>query len=282
MNVEALEDKARMMRGEAIKMLFSAQSGHPGSAMSVMDVLTALYFGFEESSDELRVGAGVLRHDSNNSNDPKRDRFLLSNGHACPALYVVLAEAGYFDKAELAELRQLGARVQGHPHRGSLPGVEISSGSLGQGLSVGIGLAYALRLKQSDSMVYVMMSDGEQEEGSLWEAIMYAPKKKLNNLVAIVDKNKFQIDGATKEVMPGLDSLADKYRAFNWDVQEIDGHNFNEILPALMKAKRVNGPAVIISNTVRGKGVSFMEGSEHWHAGAMTEEEYEQAMKDLL
>lgn len=271
MNVSLLEDKAREMRREAIKMLFSAQSGHPGSAMSVMDVLTALYFG-----------DGILRYNSKDVNDPGRDRFLLSSGHACPALYVVLAEAGYFDKSELVELRQLGARVQGHPHRGSLPGVEISSGSLGQGLSVGIGLAYALRLKRSDSVVYVMMSDGEQEEGSLWEAVMYAPKKKLNNLVAIVDKNKFQIDGATEDIMPGLDSLAEKYRAFNWDVQEIDGHNFNEIIPALIKAKQVDGPAVIISHTVRGKGVSFMEGSEHWHAGAMTEEEYQRAMNDLL
>lgn len=271
MNVNVLQEKSRGMRREAIDMFFSAQSGHPGSTMSVMDVLTALYFG-----------DGILKHDSNNINDPERDRFLLSNGHACPALYAVLAEAGYFAKAELNELRQLGARVQGHPHRGSLPGVEISSGSLGQGLSVGIGLAYALKLKQSGSTVYVMMSDGEQEEGSLWEAVMYAPKKKLNNLVAIVDKNKFQIDGATEDVMPGLDSLAEKYRAFNWDVQEIDGHNFNEIVPALMNAKRVDGPAVIISHTVRGKGVSFMEGSEHWHAGAMTEEEHERAMKDLL
>jgi len=282
MNVNMLEEKAREMRREAIDMLYFAQSGHPGSAMSVMDVLAVLYFGDEKLQNEGRVGSGILRYNPKNVNDPERDRFLLSNGHACPALYVVLAEAGYFDRSELNELRQLGSRVQGHPHRGSLPGIEISSGSLGQGLSVGIGLAYALKMKKSDNTVFVMMSDGEQQEGSLWEAVMYAPKKKLSNLVAIIDKNKFQIDGATENVMPGLDSLAEKYRAFNWDVQEIDGHSINEIMPALIKAKRINRPAVIISHTVRGKGVSFMEGSEHWHAGAMTEEEHERAMKDLL
>jgi transketolase len=260
MSEDALPERARRLRREAIEMLYTAQSGHPGSALSTMEMLVALYFGNGMSED---------------------DHFLLSNGHACPALYVVLAEAGRFPKAELKKLRQLGAGVQGHPHRGSLPGVEISSGSLGQGLSVGIGLASALKLAQKDGQVFVMMSDGEQEEGSTWEAVMYAPKQKLDNLIAIVDKNGFQIDGATEEVMPGLDPLADKYRAFNWQVKEIDGHNFDEIFEALAWAKDANGPAVIISRTVRGKGVSFMEHSEHWHAGAISEEQYEQAMQEL-
>jgi transketolase len=152
---------------------------------------------------------------------------------------------------------------------------------LGQGLSVGIGLASALKLSKKSGQVFVMMSDGEQEEGSTWEAVMYAPKQKLDNLIAIVDKNGFQIDGATEEVMPGLDPLADKYRAFNWQVKEIDGHNFTEIFEALAWAKGAEGPAAIISRTVRGKGVSFMENSEHWHAGAISEEQYEQAMEEL-
>jgi len=270
MDTKELTELARRLRRATIDMLFGAQSGHPGSALSVMDVLVALYF------------SGVLKHDPKQSEDPGRDYFLLSNGHACPALYVVLAEAGYFSKGELAHLRQLGAGAQGHPHRGSLPGIEISSGSLGQGLSVGIGLAYALKLGGGGNRVYVMMSDGEQEEGSTWEAVMYAPKKKLDNLIAIVDKNKFQIDGATADVMPGLDPLADKYRAFNWQVQEIDGHSFEEIFAALDRAQVAQGPAVIISHTVRGKGVSFMENSEHWHAGAISEEEREVALKELV
>ena len=269
MKVDELTGMARKLRREAIEMLFVAQSGHPGSAMSTMEVLVALYFG------------GVLRHDPSKPDDPARDYFLLSNGHACPALYVVLAQAGYFGAKELKRLRRLGAGLQGHPHRGSVPGIEISSGSLGQGLSVGIGLAYAAKLAKRDNKVFVMMSDGEQEEGSTWEAVMYAPKKKLENLVAIIDKNQMQIDGATKDVMPGLDPLADKYRAFNWYVQEIDGHNFDEILPALTAATENDRPSVVISRTVRGQGISFMAGSEHWHAGAISEEEYQQANKDL-
>lgn len=250
-------------------MLHAAQSGHPGSALSTMDVLTVLYFG------------GVLQYDAKHPQADERDYFLLSNGHACPALYVVLGEAGYFPKEELQHLRQLGASAQGHPHRGALPGIETSSGSLGQGLSVGIGLAHACKLADKPNTVYVMMSDGEQQEGSTWEAVMYAGKAKLDNVIAIVDKNKFQIDGATEDVMPSLDPLAAKYQAFGWDVQEIDGHNFEEILAALEKAKQGSGPHVIISHTVRGKGVSFMENSDHWHAGAITDEQYSQAMEDL-
>lgn len=264
-----LSNKSRELREDAIKMLYKAQSGHPGSAMSTMDVLTVLFYG------------GILKHSPKNSEDSNRDYFILSNGHACPSLYAVLADRGYFKKSELGKLRQLGAGAQGHPHRGSLPGIEISSGSLGQGLSVGIGLAYGARLKTKNNFIYVMMSDGEQEEGSTWEAVMYAPKKKLNNLVAIIDKNNYQIDGATKDVMPNLDPLGDKYAASGWHVQEIDGHDFGEINNALGKAQKIKKPAVIIANTVRGKGVSFMENSEHWHAGAISDEEYEQAMEEL-
>lgn len=265
----ALAQQARRLRRAVIEMLYAAQSGHPGSSLSTMEMLVTLYFG------------GILAYDPRQPAWMGRDFFIMSNGHACPALYAVLAEAGYFDQRELKRLRQLEAGAQGHPKYGSLPGIEVSAGSLGQGLSVGVGLACALNLRGRPNRVYVMMSDGEQEEGSTWEAIMFAPKQKLDNLIAIVDKNKFQIDGATADVMPGLDPLADKYRAFNWHVQEADGHDFNSILAALSQAQRADGPAVIISHTVRGKGVSFMEGSTHWHAGAITKEQYEQAIKEL-
>jgi len=268
-SLPGLEEKAQLLRRETIEMLYRAQSGHPGSAMSTMDVLVALYYG------------ELLKNYPNNPDSDRRDYFLMSNGHACPALYAVLADRGYFSKEKLRKLRQLGAGASGHPHRGSLPGIEISSGSLGQGLSVGIGLAYSLKLKKKSNYVYVMMSDGEQEEGSTWEAVMYAPKKKLDNLVAIIDKNKMQIDGFTKEVMPMLDPLSDKYQAFGWHVQEIDGHDMKEVTKALKKARAVKKPAVVIANTIRGKGVSFMENSEHWHAGAISDEEYEKAIKDL-
>lgn len=269
MDNSELSERAKSLRWQAIESLYAAQSGHPGSSLSIMEILVALYFG------------DVLKHDPNNSASDDRDYFLLSNGHACPGLYVVLAEAGYFPKEELGKLRQLGANAQGHPHRGALPGIEISAGSLGQGLSVGIGVAAGLKLKGKSNKVYVMMSDGEQEEGSTWEAVMSAPKFKLDNLVAIIDKNKFQIDGATEDVMPGLDPLAEKYKAFNWNVQEIDGHNFSEIFGALEKAQAADRPSVIISHTVRGKGVSYMEGSDHWHAGAISDEQYEIAKKEL-
>ncbi len=264
-----LEQKARVLRSQVIAMLYKAQSGHPGSSLSTIEMLVALYFG------------GVLRHNASRPDGGDRDYVLMSNGHACPAWYAVLSEAGYFSQGELKRLRQIGAGAQGHPHRGSLPGVEISSGSLGQGLSVGIGLAYALKRQKRPNRVYVMMSDGEQEEGSTWEAIMFAPKLKLTNLIAIVDKNQFQIDGATSDVMPNLDPLADKYRVFGWSVQEIDGHNFTEIFPALLGSRAATGPAVIISHTLRGQGVSFMEGSEHWHAGAISKEQYKQAREEL-
>ncbi|HLD25464.1 MAG TPA: transketolase [Candidatus Andersenbacteria bacterium] len=266
MKSQDLAEKVIQLRREVIDALYAAQSGHPGSALSTMEMLVALYYG------------EILKYDPQRPDWEDRDYFLLSNGHACPALYVVLAEAGYFDAAELQKLRQLGAGAQGHPHRGSLPGVEISSGSLGQGLSVGLGLAHALKLQGRKNHVYVMMSDGEQEEGSTWEAVMYAGKSGLDNLTAIIDKNQFQIDGATADVMPSLDPLAEKYRAFNWEVQEIDGHNFSEILPAL---EQVTRPLAIISHTIRGKGVSFMEGSTHWHAGAISAEQYETAKNEL-
>lgn len=267
--VSLLQRKAKKLRREVIAMLYQAQSGHPGSALSTMDLIAALYF------------SGVLKYNPKQAASVSRDYFLLSNGHAAPALYAVLAEAGYFSKKELKNLRQLGSGTQGHPHKGALPGVEISSGSLGQGLSVGIGIALALKKKRKKNNVWVMMSDGEHQEGSTWEAIMSASKFGLSNLVAIVDKNGMQIDGNTSVVMPGLDPLADKYRAFNWNVLEIDGHDVLQILNALKGAKEAKEPTVIIAQTIRGRGVSFMENSPHWHAGALTDAQYKQALEDL-
>ncbi len=264
-----LTEIARQLRAEAIKALFGAQSGHPGSSMSVMDWLVFLYFG------------GGLRYDAKNPRDPSRDRFILSNGHACPALYAVLARAGYFPAEETMKLRELGAGVQGHPHYGALPGIETTSGSLGQGLSVGIGMALMGKREKKDFRVAVMMSDGEQQEGSTWEAVMFAAKAGLGNLTAIVDANGMQIDGSTKKVMPSLEPLAEKYRAFGWETAEIDGGDFPAIKEAWENRPESGKPYAIISRTVRGRGVSFMEGSEHWHAGALTEEQYRTALTDL-
>lgn len=268
-NPQELAQIARGLRLVALEAMYRCGSGHPGSAFSTLDVLTALYFG------------GILKYDPTRSDWSERDYFLLSNGHAAPALYAVLAKAGYFSVDELFKLRELGSGAQGHPHRGSLSGVEISSGSLGQGLSVGIGLASAAKTRKTEQEVFVMQSDGEQEEGSTWEAVMLAPKLKLDNLITIIDKNGMQIDGATMAVMPNLDPLADKYRAFGWAVREIDGHNFAEIIPAFKEKQEAGKPLAIIAKTVRGKGVSFMENSPHWHAGKISEEQYEQAKKEL-
>jgi len=275
-NSQELAQIARQLRLAALGAMYKCGSGHPGSTFSTMDVLTALYFG------------GILKYDPLQPEWNERDYFLMSNGHAAPALYVVLAKAGYFVETELEKLRQLGNSAQGHPHRGSLPGIEISSGSLGQGLSVGIGLARAAQFKKTGQKVFVMMSDGEQEEGSTWEAVMLAPKLKLNNLIAIIDKNGMQIDGATSTVMPNLDPLADKYRAFGWSVKEIDGHDFAEITSALKDIEDIKDdkrpdklPLAIVARTVRGKGASFMENSPSWHAGKISDEQFMQAKNEL-
>ena len=265
---------SRRGRRDAIEAIYRAGSGHPGSALSTMDVLVALYHG------------GLLRHDPKKPDWDERDYFLLSNGHAAPGLYAVLAHRGYFPVADLVTgLRKLGTGFQGHPKRGMLPGVEISSGSLGQGLGLGIGLAQSLRLRGKKNRVVVLMSDGEQEEGSTWEAVMFGAKLKPPNLLAIVDKNGMQIDGPTKDVMPSLDPLGAKYQAFGWDVLEVDGHNVEQLLaeiPAGFENGARGRPTVIISHTVRGHGVSFMENSPKWHAGKITPEQFAQAERELV
>jgi transketolase len=268
-NIQKLKEKARDIRVETVKSLYAGQSGHPGSALSIMEFLTAFYFG------------GFLKHNPEKPDWEGRDYFLLSNGHAVPGLYATLAMAGYYPVEKLDGLRRFGDPMHGHPKRGTFPGVEVSSGSLGMGLSIGIGIALGLKMKGMDNKVFVMMSDGEQEEGSTWEALMYAPNHKLDNIVAIVDDNESQINGYTKDIMPNLDPLAPKYRAFGWEVMEIDGNDMGEVIDALEKSKKADGPIIIISNTIIGKGVSFMEGKYEWHHGVLDKEQYKKAMEDL-
>lgn len=249
-------------------MLAEAGSGHPAGSLGIADILTALYFN-------------LLKHDPKNPSWPERDRFLLSAGHLCPALYATLTCAGYFPKKELLTLRRLGSLLQGHSHRGSPPGVEISAGSLGQGLSVACGMAAAAKIDKKDYKVVCLTSDGEHNEGQVWEAAMFASKYKLGNLIEIVDRNHIQIDGKTEEIMP-LESLEKKYQAFGWDVLVIDGHDFNQIIQAYTQACQAKEKStVIIAKTIPGKGVSFMEGRWEWHGKAPNEEEAERAIREL-
>lgn len=249
-------------------MTASAGSGHPGGSLSCCDILVALYFK-------------VLRHNPKNPKWEDRDRFILSKGHSAPALYACLAEAGYFPQDELLTLRKLGSPLQGHPSMNTLLGIEISTGSLGQGLSVGNGIALTGRLDGKDYRTFVLLGDGECDEGQVWEAAMAASHYKLDNLCAIVDRNGLQIDGPTEEVM-ALEPLAEKWKAFGWKVIEIDGHNFNQILSALNPDKvEKDKPLVIIARTIKGKGVSFMEGVVDFHGKAPTKEQRDLALEEL-
>jgi transketolase len=268
LSVPELEKMARQLRRHVITMTATAGSGHPGGSLSAADIVTALYFK-------------VMRHDPKNPQWPDRDRFILSKGHAAPILYAALAECGYFPVEELSTLRKLGSRLQGHTDRTLTPGVEMSAGSLGQGLSFGIGVALAARLDKRDYHVYVLLGDGECEEGQIWEAAMSAPHFQMDNLTAIIDHNGLQLDGRCCDIM-GLESLADKWRAFNWHVIEIDGHDMSQIVQALKEARKIKQkPTVIIAHTVKGKGVSFMENNVDFHGKAPTPQEAEIALKEL-
>jgi transketolase len=263
-----LKSLARDMRVDIIRMIEAAGSGHPGGSLSIIDLLTVLYWKF-------------LKHDPKNPDWDGRDRFILSKGHACPALYAVMAKRGYFAHDELLTLRKLGSPLQGHPDRMRLPGIEFSSGSLGQGLSVGLGMAIAANMDKKDWRAYVVLGDGELQEGQNWEAFMAAPKFKLDNLVAIVDHNNGQIDGPVDQIM-GIEPLADKLRAFNWDVQLIDGHDLGAIEGALAAAQKTGGrPHAIIAKTIKGKGVSFMENNPKFHGTAPTAAEVKLALQEL-
>lgn len=253
--VKSLEKKANDIRISIIEMLAEAKSGHSGGPLGMADVFTALYFN-------------LLRHDPKNPQMPERDRLVLSNGHICPVLYSTMAHAGYFPVKELLTLRKFGSRLQGHPHREFLPFLENSSGPLGSGLSQAVGMALADKIdhdKLSPRYVYCLLGDGELNEGQNWEAFMLGAKEKLGNLIAIIDRNNIQIDGYTEDIMPLL-PLYEKLKAFNWHVQEIDGHDMNSIVTAVNKAKSVfEKPSVIIAHTIPGRGVSYMEKRYEWH-----------------
>lgn len=265
-----LEDITRRIRRDIVTSTTAAGSGHPSSSLSMVEVVTVLYFG------------GVLRYDTKAPDDPDRDRFILSKGHGAPGLYSVLAEAGYFPTEELASLRKLGSMLEGHPNMCRVPGVEASTGSLGQGLSIGIGHAHAAKIDGRDYRVYVMTGDGETEEGQVWEALMHAGNKGLDNLTLIHDRNEYQQTDAVASVQP-LDPLADKFRAFNWEVREIDGHSLDEVADALSWARGVTGkPQAIISNTVKGKGVSLLEKEPgKWHGKPLPAEEADVALEEI-
>ena len=265
--IKELESLARQARKTIIEIICQACSGHPGGSLSSVDLVTVLYFS-------------VLRHDPKNPVWPERDRFHMSKGHCCPLWYAVLAQAGYFSKEELFKLRKLGAMLQGHPDRRT-PGVDVASGSLGQGLSVALGMSLAARLDQKSYRVYCLIGDGESQEGNIWEAAMAAAHYKCDNLCAILDYNGLQIDGKISEIM-NLEPVADKWKAFGWQTIEIDGHNMKEILAAFDQAKTVKlKPSIIIAHTIKGKGVSFMENVCSFHGVAPTKEEAQKACKEL-
>ncbi len=264
--IEYLENKARIIRHLIVKMIAHAGSGHPGGSLSIADIIACLYFK-------------VLRHNPKKLNWEDRDRFHLSKGHACPAWYAALAEAGYFPKDKLLTLRQLGSILQGHPDR-CTPGVDVASGSLGQGLSVALGMALAGKLDKKAYRVYCIIGDGELQEGNIWEAAMAASHYKLDNLCAVVDYNNFQIDGKVSEVMD-VSPLKEKWLAFGWNVLQIGGHSMEDICNAFEKAKEIkNKPTVIIAKTTKGKGVSFMENVVDFHGRAPKGREIEQALEE--
>lgn len=266
--LEELEQIAQSIREDIIEMLLEAGSGHSAGPLGLADMFTALYFG-------------VLEHDPKDPWKEDRDRLVLSAGHVCPVQYAALAHAGYFPKEELKTLRKIGTRLQGHPHVRALPGIENSSGPLGQGISQACGIALALRMKESKRYVFTIMGDGEQNEGQVWEAAMFAAKHKLYNLIGIVDRNNIQIDGYTEDVMP-LENFKDKYEAFGWHVQEVNGHNIRECIAACEEAKVVYGkPSLIIAHTIPGKGVEFMERKPEWHGKPPNAEEAKKAIDDI-
>lgn len=267
-DLSALRSKATQIRRHIVEMLAAAASGHPGGSLSAVEIVTALYFG------------GYLRYDAQNPEWPDRDRFILSKGHGVPVQYAALAEAGFLPVSELKTLRRIDSRLQGHPVLGTAPGIEASTGSLGQGLSIGLGMALAAQLDVKDTRVYVLLGDGECQEGQVWEAAMAAGHHKPDNLIAIVDNNKFQLDGAISDILE-ISPFAAKWESFDWAVREIDGHDIGAVMDGLDWALDQDGPACIIAHTIKGKGVSFMEGENAYHGVAPTEEELAKALGEL-
>ena len=267
--ISELEQTAKELRRKILGIIYAAGSGHPGGSLSATDIVTALYFG------------GILKYDPKNPTDPSRDRFLLSKGHASALLYCTLARAGFFPEEDLKDYRKIGSKLflSGHPHP-KTPGVEIASGSLGQGLSVAHGMALGARLGKHNYKAYVVLGDGELQEGQIWEAAMSAVKFKSNNLIAIVDNNKVAQDNITKD-LKDLEPLEDKWKAFGWETLRIDGHDMEAIMKALRTPAHPEKPRVIIADTIKGKGVSFMEGQTAWHGVAPNEEDFAKALKEL-
>ncbi|MBU1046838.1 transketolase [Patescibacteria group bacterium] len=268
MDYEKYKEKAQIIREEMLKMLAKAGSGHTAGPLGMIDILVALYFG-------------ILKHDPKNPDWEDRDRVIYSHGHTCPALYTVMAEIGYFPKSELDSLRKFGAPLQGHPHKEWLKGIETSSGPLGSGLSQAVGMALAEKIdnKDSDKKFYCLMSDGELQEGQVWEALMLGGYKKLNNLIAVIDRNHIQISGKTEDVL-GLEPLRDKFEAFNWDVLEVDGHDYEQLFGAFETAKKItDGPVVIIAHTIPGKGFKEFENDYTWHGKVPSQEMVDKILK---
>ena len=258
--VQAIEEKARDIRATIIEMLVAAKSGHTAGPLGMSDIFAAFYFH-------------ILKHDPSNPDWEERDRLILSNGHIVPVRYATMAHAGYFPVEECLTLRKFGSRLQGHPERTKLPGVETTSGPLGSGLSQSSGMAYGLRMDGKPNRVYCLLSDGELQEGNTWEGALFAGKNRLSNLTAVIDRNNIQIDGMTEDVMP-LEPLADKWRAFNWHVIEVDGHNIEEFVNAVEMAKAIHEkPTMIIAHTIPGKGVKGIEFDYKWHGKPPTKEE---------
>ena len=266
--VSNLKKKAKEIRVEIIKMIYKAQSGHPGGSLSIADIMAVLYFD-------------ILNIDIKRKDWPQRDRFILSKGHACPAWYACLAMKGFFKKEELGKLRDLGGMLQGHPDMRKVPGLDMTTGSLGQGLSAGLGMALGAKILKLNYKTYVLLGDGEINEGQVWEAAMSANKFHLDNLIAIIDYNNLQLDGYCHEVMP-IEPLNDKWVSFGWDVKEVNGHNIHEILTTLEELKNQQGqPTVIIAHTIKGKGISFMENMAEWHGKAPDEKQFNIAIQEL-
>jgi transketolase len=267
-SIEKLEKKAKEIRREIIKMLAKAGSGHSAGSLGMADIFTALYFS-------------IMNHDPKKPSWKERDRLILSNGHICPARYAAMAHAGYFPISELKTLRKLKSRLQGHPERTKLPGVETTSGPIGSGLAQAAGYAYAARMDDKRFRIFCITSDGEHDTGNHWEAVLFAGKYKLSNLTAFLDRNKIQIDGHTEDVLP-LEPLREKYVAFNWHVIGVDGHNMEEITNAVSRARAMyEKPTMIIAHTIPGKGISFMENLPEWHGKAPNKEEAKKALDEL-
>jgi transketolase len=266
--IRMLEDKATEMRKDIVTMVGNAGCGHPGGSLSSADIVSTLYFH-------------VMKHDPQNPKLADRDRFVLSKGHCCPVLYAALANAGYFPREELKTFRAIDSRLQGHPDRNKTPGVEFSTGSLGQGLSAACGMALAGKLDGKGYRVFCIIGDGESQEGQIWEAAMTAAHYNLDNLTVFTDHNGLQIDGPNREIM-NVEPLADKWRAFNWNVIEIDGHDYGQIMDAVSDANKVAGkPRMVMAKTIKGKGVSFMEDVCDWHGKAPNEDQVKQALCEL-